>query len=913
MAADIVRRQFLQSAVLAPVAGALGWPQSSANQPRRDWHVYVLNASHMDLGFQDLPDVIIQRELVILDQTIALCESTAEAEPTRRYKSTVEHSVLIDYFEQSRSPEQFQRLLACVRRGQIEIGAMYTSVHTDLCGHEELARLTAHAGSLRRRFGLPMQGAMLNDASEGYTMGLAQVLARSGVRYFCMGQGAKANLKGIEADVPRIFYWGGEDGSRVLVAWTPGTWTYNRFSAARFRGRKTLSEFEQLPDYPYNVMFRHGGKGDITSPDPKLLEVVASYRKEAPEAEVRLATMQDFFEPLEKRYASRIPTIAGDRANSWADGPISLAHETAVQRRTQSQLVSAEVLMTLAALDEKAAIGDAYKNLHLYSEHTWGFDFDADARPGHIRTFYRDISEGKRQTVQVPKGEALGPASPLMKDFVKAWDAKKSYAYKAEGLSKGVLDHSLAVLNTRMAASQPRVAVWNTLSWARKGIAHFEPPDGVGEIRRLRNCQTGAYVDVQRDDSAGRPRWCFLADQVPAFGCSLYEVELGEMGKTERAPGNAIENEFYRVRLDARTGALGSIFDRQRRTELVDSSAPYGMGQYIHANVNDFYEGSAGTGKSGFAYGPGDRYVPAPDQPVTMENGPVFSSLRIVSKLETGPAPARVDLRVVLYRGLKSVVLRNRVDKQAAMEKEQVYFAFPFQAGQNPQFQLELGYSTLRWPRDILPATWRGYASVRNWVRINGSRTGVTWTSLDAPVVCVGGITSNQWDPEWHRTYIPNNGHLYSYVMSNIWNCNYPLWQGGKTDFDYAITSGDPAEDVVESVRFGWDRHIPLEARWVPAAAREVQPQWTGAGIEVEPANVIVSAMKPAEDGKGTVLRLYETAGRSSQVRLRAGFRSFTAAHRASLVEEELEPLKLREDILQLEMRPHELVTLLLR
>jgi hypothetical protein len=47
--------------------------------------------------------------------------------------------------------DQFQKLIDCFRRGQMEFVALYLPLHTDLCGHEELVRSTYYAASIRRR------------------------------------------------------------------------------------------------------------------------------------------------------------------------------------------------------------------------------------------------------------------------------------------------------------------------------------------------------------------------------------------------------------------------------------------------------------------------------------------------------------------------------------------------------------------------------------------------------------------------------------------------------------------------------------------------------------------------------------------------------------------------------------------
>ena len=126
-----------------------------------------------------------------------------------------------------------------------------------------------------------------------------------------------------------------------------------------------------------------------------------------------------------------------------------------------------------------------------------------------------------------------------------------------------------------------------------------------------------------------------------------------------------MENGFYRVTADPHKGALRSILDRRRDTELVDSAAAYGMGQYIHAGVSEFYEESAATGKSGFASGAGERYIPVPVRAPAPETGPAYSRLDIAIKLDRGPSPAQVGLDVLLYRGYNRVVLQASLSLSA--------------------------------------------------------------------------------------------------------------------------------------------------------------------------------------------------------------------------------------------------------
>ena len=893
------RRELLGMLASVPVLCALDLRADS-----RHWHVFVLNVSHLDVGWHDMPSVIKERIAGFVDEAVRLCDATKDAGPESRYKFTLESSWAVDYYEQHRTAGQFEKLIDCMRRGQMEFGAIYLPLHTDLCGHEELARSTYYAASIQRRFHIPVQMAILDDIGESYCMGLAQVLARSGVKWFCTGPGGKAIFKGIVNKAPRIFYWDSPDGSRVLSAWTPGMWTYARWSEAGFKGSSTLQEFDNLPNYPYDIMFRHGGKGDISSPDPEMLKLIASYRQQCPEADIKLSTTEEFFTTLEDKYAGEIPACHGDAADPWADGVISLARETALHRRTQSKLSAAEILAALGGLDMREDVANGYRNLHNYSDHTWGFDFDPDNRPGKITSFTRDVANGKSIRIDVPPGETLGPGSPLMKTNEESWDAKRQYAIDAGQIADKVMNAALSRTSAKAAGSG--LIVWNTMSWARTSVVRFEAPASARPFKALREQGSGAVVPVQQDGAS----WVFTAVNVPPFGSCVYEPIDGTPERAENPKSNAIQSNYYSVSVEPETALVRSVIDLGSKAELVDSGA-YGMGQYIHDNVNESYVGSGegGMGKAGFAYGAGQRYVPVADGDPLVEVGPVFSSITMKARLDSGPSPATILRRVILYPILNRIDMTNRVEKRAAMEKEQIYIAFPFDVGGEVRFRLELAYMVMDWPRDSMPGTWRGFNGIRNYVRADGSTKGVTWSSLDAPIVSLGGINSNHWNPKWHESFVPKNAHIYSYAMSNVWNCSYPLWQGGVTQFDYSFMSHDAALPLSDSARFGWDAATPLIAHWVDGVAE--QPLIAPFRFEIEPQNVMITVVKKPETGDGIVLRVWECSGKSNTLaRIQVAGRRAASVRRLNLVEEDIGPAMVINGAIELELRPHELATL---
>ena len=48
-----------------------------------------------------------------------------------------------------------------------------------------------------------------------------------------------------------------------------------------------------------------------------------------------------------------------------------------------------------------------------------------------------------------------------------------------------------------------------------------------------------------------------------------------------------MENPYYRVVLDAESGAVKSIFDKELNKELVNTSSPYRFNQYLYVTGAD--------------------------------------------------------------------------------------------------------------------------------------------------------------------------------------------------------------------------------------------------------------------------------------------------------------------------------------
>jgi alpha-mannosidase len=79
--------------------------------------------------------------------------------------------------------------------------------------------------------------------------------------------------------------------------------------------------------------------------------------------------------------------------------------------------------------------------------------------------------------------------------------------------------------------------------------------------------------------------------------------------------------------------------------------------------------------------------------------------------------------------------------------------------------------------------------------------------------------------------------------------------------------------------------------------------------VACDAGNIVIETVKAAEDGRGFVVRLYESHRRRGEITLTTGF-PLAAVHHTNLLEESLAELKPQGNQVALFVKPHEIVTL---
>ena len=141
--------------------------------------------------------------------------------------------------------------------------------------------------------------------------------------------------------------------------------------------------------------------------------------------------------------------------------------------------------------------------------------------------------------------------------------------------------------------------------------------------------------------------------------------------------------------------------------------------------------------------------------------------------------------------------------------------------------------------------------------------------------------------------------------LTLIKTSHYPDESGdvGEHSFSYALYPhmGDWREgDVIhEAYKF----NIPAKAI-TGAKAKD-----SSSFVMLEGKGAVIEALKPAEDGEGAVIRLYECFGGRRNIKLRPGF-EFERACIVNVLEEEQESLPVTDGTLELSLKPYQILSI---
>jgi alpha-mannosidase len=516
-----------------------------------------------------------------------------------------------------------------------------------------------------------------------------------------------------------------------------------------------------------------------------------------------------------------------------------------MNRNSADRLTQAETLaaMLAPAAYRTEAYTEAWRNVLLYSEHTWG-----------------------------AAGSVTAPDSP---GVVEQWEGKRKYAVNGETQSKALLAGTLQAYGTGTEGAV--IDVHNSTSWPRSEVVLLAKEMAAGMDHVVNDRATS--LPSQRLSTG---ELAVYVKDVPAFGSVRLHLSAKPSLHPERPVSvrdGVLDNGGLRVRVDLQTGNLVELTAAGKPANLIDTTGGEAANEYLYVQGKDFAAVYA-AGKPRTLDGPdiGSVQKSGPVKIQVVENGPLLAMLRIESQ---APGCNSLVREVRLTAGADWVELANTVDKKRTPlntdpdrdirgaysqygGKESVHFIFPF-AVPGGKMHMDIPLGEMQPEVDQLPGSSKNWLPVSRWVDVAHESQGVTWVTLDAPLIEVGELSATlaggQRNPALWRTKIAPAQKLYSWAMNNHWETNYKAYQEGVVTFRYAARAHGGYDPAAAS-RFATGLSQPLVVS--RASAGKVRAPM----LRIEPLDVLALALRPSDDGRAWMLQLFGASGQDRKARL---------------------------------------------
>ena len=570
---------------------------------------------------------------------------------------------------------------------------------------------------------------------------------------------------------------------------------------------------------------------------------------------------RDFFSDLETKLPSmQVPTWDGELYFAYHRGVFTTQAETKRRiRRSEENVLNAEKFGSLASL-----FGRPYPQDGM--ELTWKnllFDHFHDIMPGSgIAVNYLDA---KRNLENVDRA--------------------------ANDVTMGSLREIAAHVNTQ--GEGVPVLIFNSLSWPRIEVTEVEAqlPAPAKQIEVVDSTGKPAESQLLYLDPETHRTHFLLLSNTPALGYQTYFVRAASTAPAVhsmlKASADTLENEFIRVRIDPQTGCMSSLFDKRSGTEALapaetDTGGPKTKvcGNLLQTFVDKPKQWDAWNIDADFEKQHWD--LDKADEVKLMESGPLravievknhFQNSTFVRDIVVYAGVPRVDVKMTVEWHEKHILLKVGFPLSAHSDK--ATFEIPFGSVERP--------TTRNTPAELAQFE----VPAQRWADISDSKHGFSLLNdckygYDAKgnVLRLSLLRS----PEWPDPHADEGHHEFTYSL-------YPHGGGWKD----ALT-----------VRRGYELNYKLLSLPFGNHQGSLAPEHSF--LQVQPENVIVTALKKAEDENSLVLRFYEWAGKESEttIQLPPGAQS---AEETDLMEKPIGSLSIHSGAVSVHTKAYEIKT----
>ncbi len=729
-------------------------------------------------------------------------------------------------------PELNDEIKQEIQAGRWEVvGGMWVEPDLNLPDGESLARsILIGKRWFQKAYGVDVHIGW-NPDSFGYNWQLPQIYKKSGIDVFVT---QKMEWNDTNQLPFKLFWWQSPDGSKVLTYFPHGygnqTLEPVRLATDMATARKQAPGLPSMLDL-YGVGDHGGGPTRAmldqgmhwAQPDkvtPKMEFGTAAPYFEQMRAKVSADSKVWDYKSIAAGYTYP-PAPAEGQINipTWKD-ELYLEYHRGVyttqaghkrnMRRSEVETLDAEKYASLAWLDGSTYPTDTFTNAWQYIAFNGFHDLAAGSGIGVIyREAQQEFDTVRRETAEI---------------------------------SDASLKTVAARIDTTGKQGVP-VLLWNSLAWERSGAVTVdvqlpEPAEDVSVLDA--GGHTLASQVLAHDAKTNSFTLLVRAEHVPSMGYEVVHVVPGKKSFASdlKAEGLTIENAALRVQVDKQTGCITSLYDKRANFETIASG---GCGNELQAFTDKPKDYDAWNIDPG-TYDVAPTKIDTADAVELTEHTPMRATIRIHRKWQSSTFTQEISLSA----GADHADVTTDVDwrERHVLLKA----AFPL-AATSKSATYEIPYGSIERPttRDNSFEKARFEVPALRWADEGDGQHGFSLLNND-------------------KYGYDGVGNLLRLTLLRSPTSPDPEADQGAQHFTYGLYPHSGDWKQAGTVEHGYEFNYPMLAEQVAPHAGSLPA--THSFVQVSQPNVILTAVKKAEDSDALILHLYEYGGQTGEVKV---------------------------------------------
>jgi alpha-mannosidase len=762
------------------------------------------------------------------------------------YTYTQSAAAYFDWMAQ-KYPEIDAEIKQRVQEGRFEIvGGMWVEPDLNMPDGESTVRSIL----IGKRWFLQHYGVDVrigwNPDSFGYNWQLPQIYKRTGIDYFVTQKMAWNDTNRLPF---KLFWWESPDGSKVLT-YFPHDYANTNLSPVRL----ALDLKQARADAPglTNMMDLYGVGDHGGGPTRAMLDQGEHWMQPGKIVpHMQFGTAQSYFNEVQKQLVPTSPTWDYRTiAQGYHPPAMPPAGEVAIPTWDDELYLEFHRGVYTTQAQHKRNMRESSEwalNAEKYASLAW---LDGDAYPDDgLTEDWKKITFN--QFHDLAAGSGIGV---IYKDAQKDYDDVR---WSTNQITRTALQTVSEHIDT--AGAGVPVMVFNPLAWERSGTfaIDVQMPTPVTEVSVLGpKGEVMPSEVVGHDPGTGVLHLLVEARNVPSLGYLVLHVVPGKrpFASDVHATGTTIENAALRVVVNPTTGCITSLYDKQSHFETLAANA---CGNELQAYVDKPKQYDAWNIDPG-TYDKAPTDLTQADSVELVEHTPLRAVVRVTRHWQS----SKFVQDIILYAGSDQVVVSNDIDWHERHILLKAAFAL---SASSPFATYEIPYGTIERP------TTRN----NSWEDARFEVPALRWADLGDAQHGFSLINESKYGYD-------DRGNVLRLTLLRSPTWPDPNADQGHHHFLYALYphAGDWKQAL--TVRHGYEFNYPLHA-WQAVPHTGSLPA-EHSFVSAMPANVVLTAMKKAEDSNALIFHMYEWAGKQGNVTLHVP-PGATAASEVNLME----------------------------